>query len=1231
MATLNPIFSWTVMRHCAAALVLCGVVSFGLGARAELDKLTLEESTWLKNHPEIRVGLMNDWPPFSFLDHDGSATGISPAFVRAINRRIGGMLKLVPGPWKQRYDDVKSKRLDVLLDLTPKPERKAFFNFTKPYLNVPHALVARDDVPRIDGIGTLDGKVMALEKGFGNIKRIGDKNPKIIIREYPVTRAALDAVSRGEAYAYAGNRAVATYLIEQEVMENLKVHSRLDFPGSVLAMGVRKDWPILRDILAKALADISESERRAIVRQWVGDSGPQKPAVALSADEKAWLAANPGPYKVHNETDWPPFNYFEDGQPKGYSIAYMNMLADRLGIEVEYVSGPSWSEFMDQIASKKIDLMLNIVKTDERSKFLAFTRPYIENPSVIVAQSDDSKTTDLKSLNGKTVSIPKGFYYQEVIEKGYPNIKLKLVTDQLAALKSVAFGNADATIGGIADVSFLMRKNGLLNLRIKGEIEEKAFSNPLRIAAHKDNAPLRDMLQKAIASVTNSEEAAIYGRWIGGLSSPRSVEEGGAELSSEEIAWIEKKGTIVVANETDWPPFDFFEDGEAKGLAIDMIREIADATGLKLRFVNGFSWAQLMEKFKAGEIDVLPAVYETPDRLKFMAFTSDYGTNPTVLVVNAKRQGISDLKDLAGRKTGIVEGFATADIMASRYPEIQRVEVKNVLAGLKAVALGEVEAFIGSFGVISHILDANVIPDIRIVGETYLQRPEETKLHIGVLKSQTVLRDILQKGLNMLSQTKRHEIRDRWLATTAVEPDDGVKLTYEEREWLRQHPTITLGNDFAWPPFSFTDDKGEFAGISASYVKALSKKLGVKFVPVTGLTWPQVLERVKSGGIDILPAATQTAERETFLNFTKPYISFPVVIATRKDGVFVDGLGDLVGLKVGVVDGYVTQGYLAKSHPELNLVPIKTLGDGLRALDEGRLDAFVDNLGSITYEVGRQNLTGVRIAAPTQYRFPLAFAVRKDWPQLVAILDKALASIDERERTAIKNSWIGIEVKFGWDKRQILTWALPMGGAVILVIIVFVIWNRRLGREVAERQRAEKQARERQAWFRSLLESAPDATFIVGSDGRIRRVNVQAEALFGYSRDEIIGEPVEMLLPEDIRAGHPKLREAFIQNSSTREMGVGRELRAIDRAGREFPVEVSLSPIEGAGEIEVVATVRDVSERRAAEEKLQKNLDELQAFNRLAIDRELRMIELKKEINELREALGQETQYEIVE
>jgi serine/threonine-protein kinase len=130
-----------------------------------------------------------------------------------------------------------------------------------------------------------------------------------------------------------------------------------------------------------------------------------------------------------------------------------------------------------------------------------------------------------------------------------------------------------------------------------------------------------------------------------------------------------------------------------------------------------------------------------------------------------------------------------------------------------------------------------------------------------------------------------------------------------------------------------------------------------------------------------------------------------------------------------------------------------------------------------------------------------------------------------------------------------------------------------VGRDITERKLAEQK-------FRGLLEAAPDVVVVVDPQGKIQLVNAQTERLFGFLRDELLGETVDKLMPERFRAGHPAKFSAFVDQPSARPMGAGFELFGRHKDGTEFPVEIAISPFETEEGMLYTSTIRELSDGR---------------------------------------------------
>jgi ABC-type amino acid transport substrate-binding protein len=285
-----------------------------------------------------------------------------------------------------------------------------------------------------------------------------------------------------------------------------------------------------------------------------------------------------------------------------------------------------------------------------------------------------------------------------------------------------------------------------------------------------------------------------------------------------------------------------------------------------------------------------------------------------------------------------------------------------------------------------------------------------------------------------------------------------ASLTPQEGTWLEEHPVIRVGGPKAFPPFHYYDGQSRAIGIGPEYIAIIMKKLGVEVRYEGPTPWPEVLKKIKTGQLDVIACSAKSPDREAFLNFSRPYVSFPMVIITQKDAPFVGGLQDLHGKKVALIKKVVTREWLRRDAIKVDEIPVATPLQALQAVSAARADAAIENLAAASYLMQKNDLVNLKVAAPTDWgNYELYFAVRKDWPLLISIINKALAAIPPEQQSAIRHKWITVSYDLGVAPQVIAKWVAVVGIPVALFILCVLVYNRRLRKEIIRRKQAEQE------------------------------------------------------------------------------------------------------------------------------------------------------------------------------
>jgi len=231
----------------------------------------------------------------------------------------------------------------------------------------------------------------------------------------------------------------------------------------------------------------------------------------FTPEEQAWLQAHPV-IRVGIDRDFAPYEWIDaNGNYVGLSADYIALIEQRLGVKLDIVKDKSWAEMLEMAQRGELDMISNANKTPERERYLLFTEAYLNTPAIIINDSNNGFIGTLDHLNGKQVTLERGYFMQELLMHDHPEIQLVPAENIHDALNLVSSGKADAYIGDAASTHYAIKREGMLNLGFSGDTTYKSYH---RMAATRLNPELASLLAKALADIPQAEKDAIQNRWM---------------------------------------------------------------------------------------------------------------------------------------------------------------------------------------------------------------------------------------------------------------------------------------------------------------------------------------------------------------------------------------------------------------------------------------------------------------------------------------------------------------------------------------------------------------------------------------------------------------------------------------------------------------------------------------------------------------------------------------------
>lgn len=465
------------------------------------------------------------------------------------------------------------------------------------------------------------------------------------------------------------------------------------------------------------------------------------PSINLTEQEKQWLLKNKDRIFTLGINPGLGMEYFEyKGEEKGYLIPLIASMEKDLGITIVLQTSKSWGEVYSSLHTGSIDILFGANETLERQKTMLFTPAICKTPYALISTKGGPIHT-IGDIDKKTVGFIKDDFVIDLLPEIYKNLKYKekFYASQEECIAAINKNEIDALItsGGAVVYDYIYRFPEL-NYAFK----LSNITSDLTFSTRKNNEMLINILKKEIHHL----EGTILSKIISVAELEYNLKI--MNLTPSEISWLENNGQAVVGITKDYLPFDYFDDGEYKGISGQIIKEISLKTGIV--FTNKYGeFDDLNTLLKNGDVDILN-IAKTDDRLKYLLYPDPYSTERDIIVGRKDSMDVRDIFGLEDKRVAVIKGFWHNEHLIKNLTNVKIIETSSIEESMLMLHKGKVDYLIENPTVVRYYTEELQLYDLVEKGVT----STDSYLYYGITKGKPELASIINKVIPLLDITQ---------------------------------------------------------------------------------------------------------------------------------------------------------------------------------------------------------------------------------------------------------------------------------------------------------------------------------------------------------------------------------------------------------------------------------------------------------------------------------------------